>query len=457
MANIRKVQGVAEDEKKTDLLTVQQVAALKKKDKPYKVAVSKGLLLRVATSGEKTWIVTYVIDGKQRDYRLARPWGKNTDGGHLSIADARAEAERIRALARSGIDYQVQLEQEKKAEAEALALETATNLTVNNLFDAWFKTTDRKDEGAELRRSFNRDVLPTIGTIQLKDLIEGDIADLLANIVARGANRSAVMTLNNLKQMFKWAGGRRPWKLLVDNPVANLKAETVTTKDYDGAGRNRNLSAEEILELSQKLPLAKLNKRLEILIWIMLSCCTRIGETTKARWENVNLDGAVWFIPAANTKNETDHTVYLSSFAVEQFRQLNELPGTSAWCFPNNSGEAPIDSKNATKMIRDRQMSAMNRKPLQGRSKDADALILSGGDWVPHDLRRTGATILQSLGVTPEVIEKVLNHTEPDKLKKVYHQYDYAKEKREAWRLLGDRLALVLNPADNIVTMLRKA
>ena len=94
----------------------------------------------------------------------------------------------------------------------------------------------------------------------------------------------------------------------------------------------------------------------------------------------------------------------------------------------------------------------MNRKPMKNRSGKADALILSNGDWVPHDLRRTGATMMQSLGVTPEVIERVLNHTEPNKLKRTYQTYDYAKEKLEAWRLLGERLALLTrNDAANVL------
>ncbi len=70
--------------------------------------------------------------------------------------------------------------------------------------------------------------------------------------------------------------------------------------------------------------------------------------------------------------------------------------------------------------------------------------MLSNGDWTPHDLRRTGATFMQSLGVGPGIIERVLNHTEPNKLKRTYQTYAYGKEMREAWRLLGDKLALLV-------------
>lgn len=445
-------------------LTVKAIAALKAEDKPYSVSVSRGLRIKIGTSGVKNWIVQYVVKGgggKQIEYWLAKPWGTDSDDGHLSLADARTESDKIRALARDGIDYQAKLANERKAkeqvEAKQIAdakVAEAENLTVNDLFNAWIKTSKRKDGGAELRRSFNKDVLPFIGTKPLQELIESNITELLEYVIDRGAHRTSLMLRNNLQQMFIWGEGRKPWKKLIDNPVANIKPGDKIFSGYDDSGRDRNLTADEIKELSEKLPAAGLSKRIEILAWIMLACCTRIGETTKAQWAYIDLDSGVWKIPGENTKNGTDHTVFLSAFAVHYFKQLRDLPGGSLWCFPDSSGAKCLDSKNATKQIRDRQMSAMNRKQLVNRTKLIDALVLSRGDWTPHDLRRTGATMMQSLGVTPEVIERILNHTEQDKLRKIYHQYDYAKEKREAWRLLGDRLNL-LTQQDGNVTVLR--
>jgi integrase len=55
-------------------------------------------------------------------------------------------------------------------------------------------------------------------------------------------------------------------------------------------------------------------------------------------------------------------------------------------------------------------------------------------DWRLHDLRRTAATGMARLGISPPVIERVLNHavTSAGPLAAVYQRYDYAKEKREA-------------------------
>lgn len=434
-------------------MTVQQVAALKAKEKPYKRNVDNGLQLRIATNGVKTWIIQYVVNGKQREYRLSRPYGTNTDDGHLSLLDARNEAAKIRALARDGIDFQIQKEEAKVADTAKRAEADTENLTTQNLFDEWVITTDRKDKGAELRRLFARDVLTKVGTKALKSLTEKDMRSILDAVVNRGSDRMAVMLLSDLKQMFRWAEKRRPWKKLIDdNPVEHLEAKRITSADYDGAERTRTLSPDEIKELADKLPDAGLLKRTEICMWIMLSCCCRIGEVIKARWEHIDLDAGIWTIPKENAKNKIAHTIYLSAFALPHFRELKQLADKSAWCFPRDDDETHVCIKSTTKQIRDRQKPP-GGKPMSNRSKKADALVLSGGDWVPHDLRRTGATMMQSLGVVPDVIERCLNHVEPNKLRRTYQTYDYATEKQDAWQLLGERLSLILNPTDKIILM----
>jgi len=78
----------------------------------------------------------------------------------------------------------------------------AENLTVQNMFDAWLLDGVRRKEGnAELRRSFNADVLPVIGHIAIRDLTEHELRAILRTMVARGVNRSSVMIRNSLTQI----------------------------------------------------------------------------------------------------------------------------------------------------------------------------------------------------------------------------------------------------------------
>jgi len=89
---------------------------------------------------------------------------------------------------------------------------------------------------------------------------------------------------------------------------------------------------------------------------------------------------------------------------------------------------------------------------MTGRSKDVDALVLPGGKWTPHDLRRTAATTMAEFGALPDVVEKCLNHTEVGKVKRIYQRAQYEGPMREAWKALGGRLGLLQDMAHGRVT-----
>lgn len=91
----------------------------------------------------------------------------------------------------------------------------------------------------------------------------------------------------------------------------------------------------------------------------------------------------------------------------------------------------------------------------RAKAEHTAALVLPAGKWTPHDLRRTGATMMVALGVLPEVAERCLNHTEENKVKRIYQRHSYENEMREAWRLLGERLELLSSTdSANVVTLL---
>jgi integrase len=422
-------------------LTVLAIQKLQPEAKYKKYNASPGLFVGVASSGEKTFIVRYSVNGKQIDYRLPKPFGPKSDAGHISLMDARAKAAEIRAMGKQGINYELKLEADAREAAAQSAQQHAENATVTDLYDAWFATTRRKDGGADLARMYRRDILPVIGTKPLRVLEEGDIKSLLQPIAATGTNRKAVVLLNNLKQMFGWANGRRPWKLLVDDPTCNLRPDDITQSDYEETERDRVLSHDEIKALVRKLPAAQLVKPTELSIWIVLSCCTRIGETVMAEWEHIDLGAGTWHIPEANTKGKApEHTVYLSHFAVRQFIALKAITGASRWCFPNDSDTDHLNVKAPTKQIGDRQAALRDAKSLTKRSKKPDSLVLSAEKWTPHDLRRTGATLLQSLGVEQHIIERMTNHAEQNRMQRIYQRFDYAAEQRDGWARLGNLL-----------------
>jgi integrase len=474
-------------------LTVRGIEKAKPRDKAYKLIDGDGLQLRVASDGKKTWLVRYMVNGTERQYRLPKLYRDIGGSGFCSLQDAREEAAKIRALARQGIDYSIQLDNERRAEEEKqrveeefLAAQAAAkrteNLSVQELFAAWLQDgVRRKDGNAELRRSFQADVLPTLGKLSVKHLTEHDLRAVLRAMVERGVNRAAVVMRNNLTQMFAWAEKRQPWrKLLADgNPMDLIEIEKIVHPEYDlNHQRDRILAHHEIYELQyvfqqlqneydfspdRRVAVQPIENAVQRAVWIMLSTMCRVGELSMARWEHIDFKARTWFIPKANVKgNGNDFTVYLSDFAWGQFSQLYERTGTSPWCFPARNRNGHVCVKSMSKQVGDRQ--AMFKKdskgvplpPLKHRRNDNSLVLAEGknGAWTPHDLRRTGATMMQSLGIALDIIDRCQNHVlAGSKVRRHYLHHDYADEKRNAWQILGNQLSLILNPRDKVVPL----
>jgi integrase len=350
-------------------------------------------------------------------------------------------------------------------------------LRVRDLFAVWIiDGVRRKDGNAALRRLFETDILPKIGGVPIRLLTEHEIRSVLRTQVDRGINRTAVITRNTLTQMFAWARKRQPWrKLLVEgNPMELIEIEKIVSPAYDMSNQSdRVLSTDEIRELWVALKRAEdeyasapnrriipqpLEKKTQCAIWIMLSTLCRVGEMTMARWEHVDFSKGEWFIPKENVKGSVAHLlVYLSPFSRNQFRTLHAVTGHSDWCFPNRPDETHMDLKAITKQIGNRQ-SMFHKTTIgdntarQAHRRYDNSLVLGNGKngpWSPHDLRRTGATMMQALGTSLDTIDRCQNHIIfGSKVRRAYLHHDYAREKSEAWYQLGNKLSEIVQEAN---------
>ena len=252
--------------------------------------------------------------------------------------------------------------------------------------------------------------------------------------------------------MFSYAVDR---EMILGDPTAGMKKSKIGGTANE---RDRVLTEDEIRQLVKAVPSA-LTEVGAHGVWIMLATCCRIGEITRAKWTDVDLDAATWTIPAENSKNGKPHVINLSGFALTHFSaMLTEAKDAakkaerelSPWVMPARHHGGCVCSKSLAKQIGDRQRA--DKAAMSRRSPLTTALVLPGGKWTPHDLRRTGATIMGGLGVRPDVIERCLNHTEQNKIQRIYQRAELRPEMAEAWRLLGERLTLLTGPASNVVT-----
>ncbi len=397
-----------------------------------------------------------------------------------SLEDIRRARDQAHADLKTGVnpnDRRVadRIEEQRKVqltireEAERLA----SDASLQALFDQWLRDgVSRKDGNAEIRRSFEKDLLPQLGKQPVRTVTEHDLRGVLRAMVARGVNRMAVTLSRDIKQMFDWAEKRQPWRRLLQegNPTDLIEIERIVAADYDLSNvRTRVLSPGEIRELKaifertqadydaapdKRKATRAVQTETQLALWICLSTCCRIGELLLTEWRHVDLDAATWFIPKENVKGsrgkKQEQLVFLSAFALEQFKALHQRTGKTSWCFPSRDATNHVCVKSVSKQVGDRQLRFKSRKDLQNRTND-DTLVLSegsAGEWTPHDLRRTAATMMQALGVSPDVIDRCQNHVlAGSRVRRHYLQHEYADEKRAAWRLLGDEIEKILGAA----------
>lgn len=477
------------------------------------------LLGRITPSGSRTFYFRY--SGTQGQVRL--PVGpfhpKGNGAATFTVGQARAQAmawvvlrrdQKItdlrKFLEQAQADRQQAADTERKrlaaeqrqreSDANAAELERQQRRTVRQTFDQWRATelqpivradgkrVGRKDGGQYVFEQFTRHVFPAIGNQPLDHIRKPDLLALLDLQIAAGKARTANVLLADLKQMLDFALER---ELIAINPLATTKKAKVGGADV---ARDRVLSEEEIKQLVQGLPDASMNSRSACAIWLTLATGVRVGELMGAVWADtlpadpkarkarldalqaqadaedvklgmVDLVAGSWYLPT--TKNQRDHTIHLSGFAMDEFeklRTLRELSGKpgerslSPWVFPATDNTRPVCIKSFGKQLADRQRQPGQR--LNNRSKATTALMLSGGRWTAHDLRRTAATLMARLGVSTDTINEALNHITADRMTRVYIHDRREVDQARAFDALGAKLASLLSgsaTASNVIVM----
>jgi integrase len=235
----------------------------------------------------------------------------------------------------------------------------------------------------------------------LTKITRSDVVRVLDEIVASGTPYRANRALSALKKLMNWALDRG----MIDvNPIAGLKPP------HRERARDVVLSDEELLSVmnAARAEGYPFGNALEMLILTG----QRRSEVAEMRWSEIDLERAIWTIPAARSKNGHSHEVPLSSQAVSLLRSLPRFL-SSDWVFTTTG-----------------------RVPISGFGRVKHRLHVAAGmpNWRIHDIRRTVASGMARIGVDPHVIEKVLNHKSGiiSGVAAVYNRYAYEGEKREA-------------------------
>jgi integrase len=419
---------------------------------------------RITPAGARSFYYRYTAPDGTRVRQLIGRYDARGDGlASFTVQQARDRARELSGLYRSGhqdlrAHFQqvreteeaerraAELEQQRQTEeAERAALAAERRLTVRKLFEHWRQVdlqprsradgtrTGRKDGGEWVLQSFERRVFPRLGDVPAEDVKRSELLAILDECKAGGQLRTATILFTDLSQMFRFATNR---EIVARNPLEGIKRSSIGGPTVE---RDRVLSDEELRGLWAAVPNARLHPRSVAAIWLILATAVRVGEAMTARWEHIDQAGRTWYLP--DTKNQRDHTIHLSDFAIAQLDALRKLREKAPdgketpWVFPNAAVTGPVDIKTFGKQLADRQR--LSDKPMRGRTSATSALALSGGKWTAHDLRRTAATLMARLGVSTDVIDECLNHKPQSRLARIYIRDRREAEQAKAFEALG--------------------
>jgi integrase len=367
-----------------------------------------GFGLRLSPSGGRTWIAVYRHQGRLRRYTIG------TDPP-LTLADASAKAREVLRLAALGHDPAGVKQSERLAS------------TVAELVDVYLERHAKahKRSWNVDRRVLNRDVVPVWGSRRIGDIGRRDVIAWVDRLLDRGAPIMANRTFEVARKMFAFAVAR---DLIPVNPFHGVE------KPAPEKAREKVLDTDEIRAVWKAVEAEP--PLLAAVLKLRLITAQRGGEIRAMRWQDIDPaieqagSGAWWTIPGEFAKNGKAHRVWLSRPAIAVLQAIRTELSDPEWVFPGKVGPR-----------------------VNVWFSGARVRTATGVDFVPHDLRRTAASIMTSMGITRLVVGKILNHTDPS-VTKVYDRFSYDGPKQAALDAWAERLTAILENreiADNII------
>ncbi len=363
----------------------------------YFDAKTKGLALRVAPRGGRTWVFVYRSGGRSPQWMTLGTYPA------LGLADARA-----RALdKRHAIDVEKRdpAAEERAARATAAApaavadgaSATFTFADMVRLYEAFAK--GRKKTWRDDLAMARRHLLPAWGSMPLRAITRAHVHELLDTLVAKGLTTGVNRVQAVISRLFTVALDRS----LVDaHPAARM------IKRFKERPSDRVLTDDELRALWLALDAHPGAPADTIRLRLLLG--HRGGEVIGMRWDEVDLKAGVWHLPGARTKNGRPHSV--------------PLPPSALALLERRRGEAPADAGAVL-------------PGLTQWSDDHRALsAIHGGAYTWKDLRRTVSTRLAARGFSEEVIGRALNHARYTVTARHYIKHGYGAEVRhtlETW------------------------
>jgi len=377
-----------------------------KNAKPGRHADGAGLHLLVKESGARSWVYRFMLNGKSRDVGLG-PAG--SDG--ISLSQARDARDALRLKVKAGIDP---LEERDREAAQTLAAAQAAQvagITFKAVAEAYIGANEASWRNDKHRQQWKNTlaayVYPVIGDLPVAEVGTAHVLQILEPIWKAKAEtasriRGRIETVLDSAKARGYRQGENParWR--------GHLAQILPARTRLSRGHHKAMAYEQVPAFVGALHKREAVAALALEFTILTAA--RTGEVIGAKWDEVELDKAIWTIPAGRMKAGKEHRVPLSPRAVEILREVHKLG--KDWLFPTAKGG---------------KLSGMAMTMLLRRMKvDATVHGFRSGfrDWSA-----------ECTGYAHEVAEMALAHTIENKVERAYRRGDLFDKRR---RLMDD-------------------
>ena len=390
------------------MLTDTKLRSLRPQNKVFRLADANGLCIEVRTTGAKIWRYRYRFGDKANMLTIG-------EYPLVSLAEARAERDRARALVKKGVDPSLVAKVERAAKqeeagntfgslAEELMLQRAKTLSPGSV--------------VRERRMVERD-LGGIAELPIRSITAPMLLKALRKIETRGAVETAHRTRAAAGLVFRYAiaTGRAE-----NNPALSLVGALSPAKTTHFSSVTE---PEEVAKLLiaiygyQGSPIVSAALKLSALLFV------RPGELRAARWSDIDLQAAEWRY--TTSKTHTAHIVPLARQAIEVLEEVRPYSRRSEYVLPS--------VRSISKSISENTINAALRN-----------LGFDGTMMTAHGFRAMARTLLDEvLGFRPDFIEHQLAHAVRDPLGRAYNRTTHLKERKKMMQGWADYLEKLRN------------
>ncbi len=362
--------------------------------KPGRHSDGGGLYLFIDQHGRRRWIFMYARDGKRTELGLG-------GGRDLSLANARAEAGKLREILATGGDPRSERAKDDRIPTFGECADAYVEVMKPSWRNAkhaaqWTMTLTKYAKplrGKPVNAIGTQDVLGVLQglwkrTPETAERLRGRIENVLDAAKAKGhrSGENPARWRGHLDQLLP----KR--QRLSRGHHAALPYDAMP--DFMTDLRGRSAVAARALEFT-------------------ILTAARSGEMLGAQWDEIDLEKKVWIIPPARMKAGREHRVPLSPRAMEIVKAMRKL-GSEGFVFPGPKLKKPLSSMAMAMLLR-RMKAEITVHGFRSTFRD----------WAS-----------ETTGFPHEVCEMALAHTIGNKAEAAYRRGDLFDKRRklmEAW------------------------